>query len=85
MRKEAGLDHVEDPMERERRWKDFFHRIEESLIPCACGGAYKQDNPRRCLHCSSILEGIGLHQDIWPANEKDPTDDLFPPKDIWKE
>ncbi|WP_220197346.1 hypothetical protein [Ktedonospora formicarum] len=45
--------------------------IEARLKPCACGGSFKHDAPRRCFTCHApviIDDAAGI--DLWPPEEE---------------
>ena len=80
---------------------DKLRLIEERLRPCACGGSYRHDSPRRCPYCLSVVIADEPDVDLWPGyfwieDDREPTDEeaerigayldaRVRERDIWRE
>jgi hypothetical protein len=45
--------------------------FESSIASCECGGEFKYDAPRRCLHCSFPVNDAEPGRHIWPFVPED--------------
>lgn len=64
---------IEERLKREiKDWDDnedaldiLLSEIEKHLQACACGGHFKDNAPRRCLHCGEKLEWYKNYMNVW--------------------
>jgi len=64
---------IEERLKREiKDWDDnedaldiLLSEIEKHLQACSCGGHFKDNAPRRCLHCGEKLEGYKNYMNVW--------------------
>jgi len=47
-------------------YEELLTEFENRLQKCECGGSYKLDSKRRCLHCESPLD-LNEEQNVWLA------------------
>jgi hypothetical protein len=57
--------------------------VEERLRPCACGGQFRADAPRRCAQCDAVVIAGEPGVDLWPGYcDFDIEQRMPPPEDV---
>ncbi|HXD88748.1 MAG TPA: hypothetical protein VN641_19820 [Urbifossiella sp.] len=71
---------VVDKLPADRTWEQTMAAIEPLLRPCACGGRFRGDAPRRCPSCATVVPAAA-RKDVSPYagcedGSRDPTPEV---------
>lgn len=89
LREEMGLhNEITDQQEEEAKWQKLLRAIEDRLRSCPCGGRFKKDATRRCLHCGSPIKDSSPDRDVSFKDATISSEEYFSrfiiQQDIWR-